>query len=193
MRTLGYYDIQPHRWNQDFHRQSCCLVVSYELPFQLMLQSIRECNSYLKTRSKMTYDRRHSIKELEPLVPGEQVWIPDLKRQGTIHGTAKYLRSLYLSEAATLRRNRRQVIKVLEEESRKWVPVKVTNIQGAADTARPVVSGEAKRSMVAEPFDQDTPPRLLRGVTILRVSNRWARRSVQQGRGRSVQQGKGSM
>ncbi|KAJ8893034.1 hypothetical protein PR048_005615 [Dryococelus australis] len=55
-----------------------------------MLQSIRECDSYLKTRSKMVYDRRPSVKELEPLVPGEQVRLPDLKRQGTIQETVKY-------------------------------------------------------------------------------------------------------
>ncbi|KAJ8877739.1 hypothetical protein PR048_022194 [Dryococelus australis] len=114
---------------------------------------------YLKTRSKMAYDRRHGVKELEPLAPREQVWISDLKRQDAIQGTAKYPRSYYLSsEAATLRRNRRQIVKVPEEESRKQVPVKATNIQGAAATARLVASGKA-RSMMARPFDQDTPPR----------------------------------
>ncbi|KAJ8885530.1 hypothetical protein PR048_011728 [Dryococelus australis] len=80
--------------------------------------------------------------------------MPDLKRQGTIQGTANYLKSYYLSSEAVTR----QVVKVPEEESRKQVTVKATNIQGAKDTARPVVSGEA-RSIVVQPFDQDTPPR----------------------------------
>ncbi|KAJ8882754.1 hypothetical protein PR048_014567 [Dryococelus australis] len=100
-----------------------------------MLQSVRERDRYLKIRGKMVYDRRLGIKELEPLAPGERVWIPDLKRQGTIQGTAKYPKSYYLSSEA--------VVKLPEEESRKGVPVKVTSIQGAADTARPVASGEA--------------------------------------------------
>ncbi|KAJ8890326.1 hypothetical protein PR048_009834 [Dryococelus australis] len=85
--------------------------------------------------------------------------VPDLKRQGTIQGTAKYPRLYYFSsEAATLRPYRRQAVKVPKEESRKGVPVKATSIQGTADTARPVTSGEA-RNMMAQPFDQDTPLR----------------------------------
>ncbi|KAJ8871441.1 hypothetical protein PR048_027758 [Dryococelus australis] len=64
-----------------------------------MLQSIRERDSYLKTRSKMVYDKRHGVKRIGTIGP------------------------------------RRQVVKVPEEDSRKWVPVKATNIQGAADTA----------------------------------------------------------
>ncbi|KAJ8873285.1 hypothetical protein PR048_026919 [Dryococelus australis] len=45
-----------------------------------MLQSIREHDNRLKTRNKFSYDRRHDIKELEPLAPGERVWIQDLKK-----------------------------------------------------------------------------------------------------------------
>ncbi|KAJ8884069.1 hypothetical protein PR048_015926 [Dryococelus australis] len=112
-----------------------------------MLQSIHESDSYLKTRSKMVYDRRHGIKKLEPLAPGYK------SRDSQVSQVI-----LLSSEAATLRRNRRQVVKVPEEESRKMVPVKATSIQGAADTVRPLASVEA-RSMMAQRFDRDTLPR----------------------------------
>ncbi|KAJ8875196.1 hypothetical protein PR048_023091 [Dryococelus australis] len=115
----------------------------------VMLQSIRKHDSYLKTRSKMAYDRRHDVKEFQPLAPG-RVSVDTRPKKTGYNSRDRQVSQVIL-----------RVIRgsyVPDEESRNGVPVKATSIQGAADTAQPVASGEV-RSMMAHPFDRDTPPR----------------------------------
>ncbi|KAJ8873541.1 hypothetical protein PR048_024359 [Dryococelus australis] len=97
-----------------------------------LLQSICVRDSYLKTRSKMAYDRKHGFKELEPLAPGE------LKRQGTIQGTAKYP-----SKGARRREQKRGAGK----GNQYTTCIRYSSTSGI------------RRSMIAQPFDRGTLPR----------------------------------
>ena len=45
---------------------------------------VREKERKLKKRSKRNFDSRHKAKDLQPLQPGDTVWIPESKSEGTI-------------------------------------------------------------------------------------------------------------
>ena len=74
------------------------------------LEQFREKDASLKTRQKKDFDRRHSAKTLPDLPPGERVWLPDQKAEGTVVERAGTPRS-YIVETPNgqLRRNRRQL------------------------------------------------------------------------------------
>ncbi|KAJ8895383.1 hypothetical protein PR048_000715 [Dryococelus australis] len=111
-----------------------------------MLQSIRERDSYLKTRSKMECDRRHGVKELEPLTPGERVWIPDLKRQGTIQGQS--------SIPGHTNCHQRQL--------------RYDEIEGSRYSLTSGIRRSTIHSMMVQSFDRDTPPRDSREESLFR-------------------------
>ena len=48
------------------------------------LEQFRENDTSLKDRQKRDFDRRHSAKSLPELHPGERVWLPDKKLEGTV-------------------------------------------------------------------------------------------------------------
>ena len=58
-----------------------------------------------------SFDKRHGARNLEPLVPGEDVWITDARVQGTVVSTHNTPRS-YLVQVpqGTLRRNRHHLV-----------------------------------------------------------------------------------
>ncbi|BES89626.1 Hypothetical Protein NTJ_02434 [Nesidiocoris tenuis] len=45
----------------------------------------------LKSRQELNFNRRHKVRDLNPLSPGEHVWIPDANQQGTVIGTSDIL------------------------------------------------------------------------------------------------------
>uniref|UniRef100_A0A3B3DJS6 Integrase catalytic domain-containing protein n=1 Tax=Oryzias melastigma TaxID=30732 RepID=A0A3B3DJS6_ORYME len=57
------------------------------------------------------FDKRHKSRNLEPLVPGEKVWVTDAKAQGTVISAHKTPRSYYIQgPQGTLRRNRHHLV-----------------------------------------------------------------------------------
>lgn len=97
-----------------------------------MLRSVRHRDGILKERSKHNYDKRHGAKELEPLTPGTRVWVPDLKRYGTVQGLTRYPRSYQLlTDRRTIRRNRRQLIRTCagNEEGMVELPTPVGSMR----------------------------------------------------------------
>ena len=74
------------------------------------LEQFRDKNASLKIRQKKDFDRRHSAKTLPEILPGERVWLPDQKAEGSVVERACTPRS-YIVETPTgqMRRNRRQL------------------------------------------------------------------------------------
>ena len=64
---------------------------------------------------KFAYDHRHKVVEGKELSPGDRVWIPDLKAEGTIIKQHESPRSLVIqTRNGQVRRNRRMTRRVFE-------------------------------------------------------------------------------
>lgn len=72
---------------------------------------MRETEAKIKTKQTEDYNRRHAVKELSNLSPGDRVYIPDRKENAVVVDKTPEPRS-YLLETnsnATVRRNRRHL------------------------------------------------------------------------------------
>ena len=79
------------------------------------LEQFRENDASLKSRQKRDFDRRHSAKTLPELFPGEHVWLPDKKVEGTVVDKAGPPRSYTVeTPKGQLRRNRRHLNRLPE-------------------------------------------------------------------------------
>lgn len=79
---------------------------------------LREAEDNAKQRQKRNYDARHCVQRLDPLSPGEEVWIPDHSTHGTVVQSAAAPRSYQVSSpTGVLRRNQRHLIRLPEEVS----------------------------------------------------------------------------
>ena len=75
------------------------------------LTKLREKEAKIKTEQTKDYNRRHAVKELSHLSPGDRVYIPDRKENAVVVAKTPEPRSYYLDtdSNATVRRNRRQL------------------------------------------------------------------------------------
>ena len=75
------------------------------------LTKLREKEAKIKTEQTKDYNRRHAVKELSHLSPGDRVYIPDRKENAVVVAKTPEPRSYYLDTDynATVRRNRRQL------------------------------------------------------------------------------------
>ena len=75
------------------------------------LTKLREKEGKIKTEQTKDYNRRHAVKELSHLSPGDRVYIPDRKENAVVVAKTPEPRSYYLDtdSNATVRRNRRQL------------------------------------------------------------------------------------
>ena len=68
-----------------------------------------------RAKLKFNYDQRHRVVEGEELSPGDRVWIPDLKAEGTVIKQHESPRSVVIQTSnGQVRRNRRMTRRVLE-------------------------------------------------------------------------------
>ncbi|PFX21652.1 Transposon Ty3-I Gag-Pol polyprotein [Stylophora pistillata] len=75
------------------------------------LTTLREKEAKIKTEQMKEYNRRHAVKELSNLSPGDRVYIPDRKENAVVVSKTPQPRSYYLDtdSNATVRRNRRKL------------------------------------------------------------------------------------
>lgn len=83
-------------------------------PEQLLPQipdysQLREKEERAREKQKATFDTRHRSQLLEPLLPGEEVWIADQKTQGTVVRQAAPRSYTVETPGGMLRRNRRHL------------------------------------------------------------------------------------
>uniref|UniRef100_A0A1X7TGR8 Integrase catalytic domain-containing protein n=1 Tax=Amphimedon queenslandica TaxID=400682 RepID=A0A1X7TGR8_AMPQE len=72
-------------------------------------RSVRFKDSNLKASQMRHYDIRHRAREQQPLTTGDQVWIPDQQRQGTVQRDQSTRSYTVETSAGIVRRNRRDL------------------------------------------------------------------------------------
>ena len=115
---LGFFRIEQHHWNlairqhsslcQDTSGQTLPVIPDQLRPTVIGCQRFKEKVEHIKTRQKRNLDSHQGARELTPLDPGNEVWIPDLQTKGTVEKDAA-TRSYYIDtkKGTTVRRNRR--------------------------------------------------------------------------------------
>ena len=73
-------------------------------------KTLREKEREIRRRQQSNFNRRHKAKALEPLLPGEPVWIPDRNTTGTVTKEAASRSYEVQTESGRYRRNRQQII-----------------------------------------------------------------------------------
>ena len=64
----------------------------------------------MRDRTKRNFDKRHSVKNLKPLSPGDTVWIPERETEGTVENEFNSRSYNVQTEDGTLRRNHRDLV-----------------------------------------------------------------------------------
>ena len=76
---------------------------------------IRRKEKEYRAKMKFDYDHRHKVVEGKELLPGDRVWIPDLKAEGTVIKQHESPRSVVIqTRNGQVRRNRRMTQRVFE-------------------------------------------------------------------------------
>ena len=71
----------------------------------------------LRWKKKVNFDQCHRDRDMSPELPGDMVWIPDRRDQGTV-GDEMAPRSYEVeTPSSTFRRNRRDIIHFLTEDT----------------------------------------------------------------------------
>ena len=78
------------------------------------LDLVRKREKRYREQVKQNYDRRHRVVAPESLSTGDHVWIPDMRKEGTVVGRHETPRSIVIetSDGAVLRRNRQMTRKL---------------------------------------------------------------------------------
>ena len=75
------------------------------------LNKIKQKEQKIKLKQKHNYDRRHRVKALPELSPGEKVWVKDQKKPGFVKSEANTHRSYFVkTPEGEIRRNRKDLI-----------------------------------------------------------------------------------
>ena len=145
---------------------------------------IRKKEREYRTKMKFDYDHRHRVVEGKELSPGDRVWIPDLKVDGTVIKQHESPRSVVIQTPnGPVRRNRRMTRKVLEgsppvHENREPVVTSVMvpdipSAPGASQEERGHLPVQEDQIAVNEPSQQETCPNRLRPRGTLRRPQRY--------------------
>ncbi|XP_065098142.1 insulin-like growth factor-binding protein 6a [Paramisgurnus dabryanus] len=82
------------------------------------LQSLQHKEREKRWMDSSNYDRRHRVRNLPDLSPGDQVWITDTRSTGTVMSKHETPRSYLVSGSqGTLRRNRRHLVPISADNS----------------------------------------------------------------------------
>lgn len=91
------------------------------------LSNIREREETYRQSYKIYYDKRHGVKDLEPLKIGQKVWITDIKRNGEVTSFDQNPRSYWVrTDNSTIRRNRYHLIPYSSGNSGQAIPLPLT-------------------------------------------------------------------
>lgn len=84
------------------------------------LQSLQRKEREKRWMDSSNYDRRHRVRNLSELSPGDQVWITDSRSTGTVTSAHETPRSYLVSGSqGTLRRNRHHLVPMSADNSSK--------------------------------------------------------------------------
>ena len=80
------------------------------------LTSVRARDEKNKARQKQNHDLHHGARELSPLQPGDQVWLPQRQSEGEVQEEVAPQSYSVATEGDTIRRNRRDLIRLPTSE-----------------------------------------------------------------------------
>ena len=80
---------------------------------------VREKQRKFKKRNKKNFDRRHKVRDLQPLQLGDTVWVPENQSDGTVVEQLNTRLYMVRVQGGTIRRNRRDLIALPESDSPK--------------------------------------------------------------------------
>ena len=87
-------------------------------PEVLMMSTLQQKEEAIKKRQKRDFDERHGARPLKTLLPGDKVWLSDEEIMATIQGEAgKRSYNVNTQSKSTLRRNKRQLIAIPDEDN----------------------------------------------------------------------------
>ena len=86
-----------------------------------------------KRKQKIVFDSRHSARNLDPLLPGEKVWIQDHNTEGRVIEPAAPRSYCVSIPTGTLRRNRTHLRRI-PDESETVVSSQSSNVRDSSDT-----------------------------------------------------------
>lgn len=101
------------------------------------------------------FNKRHGARNLEPLVPGEDVWITDARVQGTVLSTHNTPRSYIVQvPQGTLRRNRHHLVPLQtnsgESDADKPLVGENPSVTTSPEPAPPVVTSPSREGPTTE-------------------------------------------
>ena len=82
------------------------------------LSLVRRREEQMRQQAEQNYNRRHGARDLEPLSPGQTVWIPDRQEEAEglqEAGTRSY--EVQTSDGGVYRRNRRALVEIPNSDS----------------------------------------------------------------------------
>ncbi len=118
-----------------------------QLPTSLLprwpnVRSFRKCEKQRKEKQQWCYNLRHGARPLQSLRPGQKVWLPREKKEGTViqHTTAPRSYLIHTDEGL-VRRNRIHMRTTQHPEPQQTSPdtLKTPTVPGDTDTLTPVI------------------------------------------------------
>ena len=77
---------------------------------------VREKERKLKKQNKKNFDRQHKARDLQPLQPGDTVWVPENQSDGTVVEQLNTRSYTVRVQGGTIRRNRRDLVALPESD-----------------------------------------------------------------------------
>ena len=107
--------------------------LSPEVP---MMSTLQQKEEVVKKTQKRDFNERHSASPLKTLLPGDKVWLSDEETMATILGEAgKRLYNVNTQSGSTFRRNRRQLIAILDEDNTQTEETTLNSQQPVSDNS----------------------------------------------------------
>ena len=77
---------------------------------------VREKERKLKKRNKKNFDRQHKARDLQPLQPGDTVWVPENQSDGMVVEQLNTRSYTVRVQGGMIRRNRRDLVALPESD-----------------------------------------------------------------------------
>ena len=79
------------------------------------IDTLKEREKQLKDRQKRNFDKRHGVRDLPQLIPGDLVWMPDREEEAVVEEEVAPRSYDVSTSGGTLRRNRRNLVQLPDE------------------------------------------------------------------------------
>lgn len=110
------------------------------------LSLVRSRDKTNKARQKKNFDSHHGARELSPLLPGDQVWVPQRECEGEVQEEVTPRSYTVETEDGSVRRNRRDLIRLPNCESSESSQQTESNVDQETQQSESNTTPEVRRS-----------------------------------------------